>query len=100
MLPAHGLADSATRLFVQFNNVPFGVNVYAPVFPDNNTNAQLVSTDSNGAGPASFIQGASMFGGKYSQVAVTNGFGMAVWEVTAANPAVIETLQFHIVFTG
>jgi hypothetical protein len=95
-----GLADSATRLLVQFSGVPAGANVYAPVFPDNNTNAQLVATDSNGAGPASFVPGTSMFGGTYAQVAITSGSGIAVWEVTAANPAAIETLQFHVVLTG
>src|SRR5258708_6684783 len=100
ILPTAGLADNASRLMVQFSNVPFGANIYAPVFPDNNTNAQLVSTDANGAGPTSFIQGVSMFGGKFSQVAITNGAGIAVWEVTAANPFVIETLAFHLVFTG
>jgi uncharacterized repeat protein (TIGR01451 family) len=100
LLPAAGLADSATRLMVLFSGVPAGANVYAPIFPDGNTNAQLVATDSNGAGPTSFIQGTSMFGGKYAQVTITNGSGIAVWEVTAADPTVNETLQFHIVLTG
>jgi uncharacterized repeat protein (TIGR01451 family) len=100
LLPTAGLADSATRLLVQFSGVPAGVNVYAPIFPDGNTNAQLVTTDSNGAGPASFIPGANMFGGKYSQVTIANGSGVAVWEVTATDPALIETLQFHVLFTG
>jgi len=44
-LPTAGLADSGTRLLAQFSNVPAGVRIYAPVFPDNSTNAQLVSTD-------------------------------------------------------
>jgi hypothetical protein len=100
ILPSAGLADSGTRLMLQLSAVPAGVNVYAPIFPDNGTNAQLISTDANGAGQTSFIPGISMFGGKYSPVAITNGSGVTVWEVTAANPAAIETLQFHIVLTG
>jgi len=100
LLPTAGLADSGTRLRVQFSGVPAGVNVYAPVFPDNSTNAQLVSTDSNGAGPASFIPGTTMFGGKYAQVTIANGSGIAVWEVTATDPAAVEKFQFHIVLTG
>jgi sugar lactone lactonase YvrE len=103
VLPKAGLADSATRLRLQLSGVPAGVNLYVPVFPDNataGTSAQLVSTDNNGAGPASFLAGSSMFGGTYAQIPIGGGTGVAVWEVTAANPQAIESLQFHVVLTG
>ena len=100
LLPTAGLADSATRLIVQFANVPAGVNVYVSVFPDGNTNAQLVSTDANGAGATSFVAGSSQFGGTYAQVSTNTGVGAAVWEITSADPNSIETLQFHVVLTG
>jgi sugar lactone lactonase YvrE len=103
VLPNAGLADSATRLRLQFSAVPAGVNVYVPVFPDNPSaglNAQLVSTDSNGAGPTTFIAGSSMFGGTYAQIPISNGTGVAVWEVTADNPQAIESRQFHALLTG
>jgi uncharacterized repeat protein (TIGR01451 family) len=100
LLPNAGIADSATRLMVKLTGVPNGVNVYAQVFPNGNTNAQLVATDSNGAGPASFIPGVAMFGGTYSQVPISAGSGVAVWEVTSTDPLSIETLQFRIMLTG
>jgi len=95
-----GLADSGTRLFLQISGVPTGVNAYVSVFPEGSTNAKLVSTDSNGAGPISPIAGSSLFGGTYSQVPISSGSGIAVWEVVSANPLAIETLTFDLVLTG
>ena len=80
--------------------MPSGENAYVSVFPEGATSAQLVSTDSNGAGPISLIAGSNLFGGKYAQVAISNGSGVAVWEVTSANPLVVETLTFDLVLTG
>ena len=100
-----GLADSGTRLMLQFLNVPSGVNVYASVLADNGTNtsnAQLVSTNITNFNfdPTNFISGSSMFDGAYAPVTINNGSGAAVWEVTADDPNVTETLQFHVVLTG
>ncbi|HME09209.1 MAG TPA: SBBP repeat-containing protein, partial [Bryobacteraceae bacterium] len=100
LVPGAGLADSGTRLFLQISAVPTGVNAYVSVFPEGSTNARLVSTDSNGAGPISPIAGSSLFGGTYSQVPISNGLGIAVWEVLTANPSALETLTFDLVLTG
>jgi len=100
LVPGAGVADSGTRLFLQISGVLSGVSAYVSVFPEGSTNAQLISTDSNGAGPISPIAGSSLFGGKYSQVPISSGSGIAVWEVLSANPLAIETLTFDLVLTG
>ena len=94
-----GLADTGTRLLLQVNGVPAGVSAYAAVYSDDGSAARMVSTDSNGVGPeGSYVSGSSLFGGTYAPISVSNGTGVAVWEVISASaPA---TLSFHIVLTG
>jgi hypothetical protein len=99
LAPGAGLADSGTRLLLQVNGVPAGVNVYAAVSSSDGVSASLVSTDNDGVGTeGSFITGAGMFGGTFAPVSVSNGTGTAVWEVVSASaPA---NLSFQIVLTG
>ena len=94
-----GVADNGTRLVLQINNVPSGVNVYAAVMSDDGVSAQMTATDSNGVGSeGAFVTGSNMFGGKFAPVTITNGAGTAVWEVVSASaPA---RLNFVVVVTG
>ncbi len=106
LVPGAGLADSGTRLMLQLEGIPNGVNVYASVsqtsvLPAGDiATAQLTATDSNGAGPFTPIGGSSMFGGTYAQIPVSNNGAMAVWEITADDPDQLETLNFQVVLTG
>jgi hypothetical protein len=99
----------------RFNNVPAGVRIFVSTSSVVGTNANmgsstasavLVSSDANGSsGGVGGVLGAipgtttlSCVGQPDSagaEVALTNGAGMAVWEVTSANSANIDTLFFY-----
>ncbi len=99
-----GLATQGTRFMARFDNVPSGVKLFATVNSTNSgsATAQLVSTDNQGAGvyaPVSqtttALFGAAQFA--IAPVTITNGSGVAVWEVTGIDPLIQETLKFGIV---
>ena len=101
LVPGAGLADSGTRLFLQITAVPTGVNAYVSVFPEGSTNARLVSTDSNGAGPFSPIAGVQpfwryLFAGSHLQWSRESRSGKS----RALTRCAIETLTFDLVLTG
>jgi hypothetical protein len=115
-----GLADAATRVAARFTNVPAGTRIFVSTnsisslsnsdIGSPTASAILVSTDANGAGGLVATAGAitpvgvsattSLTCGTNSaaaaEVPLTNGSGMAVWEVTAANSANIDTLFFYM----
>ncbi len=94
--PQTGFATSGTRLIVAIANVPSGVSVYAPAVPASGTNAEIVSADATGAG-GFLVPGTTDFNGiSYLPVILTGGAGSATWEVTASNPAKVETLTFNL----
>jgi len=118
-----GIADAATRVAARFTNVPAGTRIFVSTNSvQSSTNgdigsptaqAILVSTDANGAG-GSFASsgsivpvgvastttllcpGANNPNAAAAEVPLTAGAGMAVWEVTAANSANIDTLFFYM----
>ena len=91
-----GLATQGTRLIARFNNVPPGMNIsvsgneLGAVTP----RTQRIQTDSNGAGAFVPITGA------YAPVTITNGTGVAVWEVLNANQLSADTFEFGLQVTG
>jgi len=115
--PLVGKADSATRVAARFTNVPAGVRLFVSTRSitvlgseadtgSAGAGATLVQADANGGRGGiglggSFVEipqlvtlrcGATTAAG--AEVVLTNGSGMAVWEVTDANPSAIDTLHF------
>jgi hypothetical protein len=115
-----GVADAATRVAARFTNVPAGTRLFVSTTSVQNAantdqgsttaNAILVSTDASGAGGLVSTSGGitpigvsstttlSCTGNPSSgaaEVPITNGSGIAVWEVTTANSANIDTLFFY-----
>jgi hypothetical protein len=116
-----GLASQGTRLMARFTNVPAGVVLYASVYgitscSDCNTNAtanitgaatsstslvSLVSTDSNGGGAYSAVSAtnSSTQSGNTiptAPITLSNGAGMAVWEVMTSNPFTVQTIEVGV----
>jgi hypothetical protein len=113
-----GVADSGTRLAARFTNVPAGIRIFVSGRAVSGTtdatspgaDATLVSTDVNGASNIGnpsisrplptppFSQGELSCTGVGNtpaiEIPLTNGAGMAVWEVTASNPSANETFLF------
>jgi hypothetical protein len=114
-----GVADGATRVAARFTNVPAGTRIFVTVnsvtgnsdMGSATAQATLISTDANGAGGAITVPGSGVLpvgipgttalsctgivgSASAAEVPLTNGAGMAVWEVTAANSANIDTLFF------
>jgi hypothetical protein len=116
-----GLASQGTRLMARFTNVPAGVVLYASIYgisscSDCNTNStanitgaatsstslvSLVSTDSQGAGAYSAVSATnsstqSGFTIPTAPITLSNGAGMAVWEVMNSNPFTVQTIEVGI----
>lgn len=95
-----GLADSGTRLFATFRNIPAGVSLFVtvtPVAPGTSTTgitARLISTDTTGAGVYSPVPATV---GPYAQVPIGSGSGVVVWEVLDPSPVAAESLSFGLV---
>ena len=111
-LPAGvGLATTATRVAARFQNVPAGVRIWVGTtsvtgnanMGSATANAALIATDATGVGgtaPVSAAESLSCTGvGSFAaaEIPITNGAGVAVWEVTLANSANIDTLFFPMV---
>ncbi len=82
----------ATRLNLILRNVPAGVQVMAPVAPNEGATAQLFSADANGNG------GTAITGVALSPLTVTNGVATATWVVLAADPTQFDSYTFPVTF--
>jgi hypothetical protein len=112
---AIGGADHGTRLVARFQNVPAGVRLFVTTVPGAGSSsgvaAILVQTGPNGEGgtlPQSTTPfavpstatincpGSSLAGVPAAEISVVNGTALAVWEITAANPAFLESAVFGV----
>jgi hypothetical protein len=112
---AIGGADHGTRLVARFQNVPAGVRLFVTTGPSHGSasgvSAVLVQTGPNGEGgglPQSqtpfavastvTLNCAAATGGGQpgAEIPVVNGTATAVWEITAANPALLESAAFGV----
>jgi len=105
-----GLATQGTRLRAVFSNVPAGMAIYVtttPVSSSGSTDAILVTTDSNGAGAYSATSatntssvlactGSPAISRGIAPVSISGGTGVAVWEVTAADPLTSGRVDFGV----
>jgi hypothetical protein len=95
-----GLADSGTRLRATFANIPAGVSVW--VSTTNNRavagTATAVLTVSE-TGTFSQVLATDTLGGvSVAPVAISGGSGVAVWEVTGADPLATQDFDFSLFF--
>jgi hypothetical protein len=106
-----GLADFGTRLRAVFKNIPAGVNVYVPIQNNGSTNAaagnakligvsDLQASTVNTAINSPFVLTANDGGAtavpSYKLPLDSTGAGVAIWEVVAANPLVLENFDFQV----
>lgn len=116
-----GLASQGTRLMARFTNVPAGVVLFASIYgvgsssdagPNGtalinssrtaaNSNLRLVSTDAMGGGSFSAVSATNsssiVVGGiPTAPITLSNGAGMAVWEVMTSNPFTVDTFEVGI----
>lgn len=91
-----GLATQGTRLVARFSNVPAGMAIAVSVneLGAASPKAQLIQTDANGAGAFQAIAG------PYANVPITNGSGVAVWEILSDNLFSTENFDFGLQLTG
>ncbi len=96
-----GLADTGTRLMLNFSNVPAGAQIFVGVYENGTTNltsrVRLVSTDANGAGAFSAVTATSAGPPALAPVAITGGSGIAVYEVMNSNPQASENIDVPVV---
>jgi uncharacterized protein (TIGR03437 family) len=101
-----GLADTGTRLYVQFKNVPKDVLIWVTTrdvrpgttqYSETNARAILTIADDNGGGPLTPVR-ASLNG--LAQIPVVNGTATAVWEVVSANPATLQDISFGVAISA
>jgi hypothetical protein len=109
-----GQADYGTRLKALFSNVPSGVSIYVStrdvtnsfLTPSGAPNAELVVSETASDAVSGTVPVAGQTGNytaanaatvPIAPVALTSaGTGAAVWEVVAATPAQIQTLDFAV----
>lgn len=119
--PSVGIADAATRVAARFTNVPNGVRIFvstnsisvAGATGDTGTAGAVLSQSDAAGGRGGLVAGgdpvatpqlvtlrcttsAGNTDAAGAEVLLTNGAGMAVWEVTSANPSAIDTLHFLV----
>ncbi len=103
-----GLADTGTRLFLNFANVPAGAQIFVGTYEISGTTptsgatsrVRLVSTDANGAGAFSAVSATSTATAgpeALAPVAITGGAGVAVYEVMNSNPQSSENIDIPVV---
>jgi hypothetical protein len=104
-LSAAGLADHGTRLMLRFNSVPAGAQIFVGVYEVSGTTAttaatsrvRLISTDALGAGGFTAVAGTNTTGGMpFAPVTITNGAGVAVYEVMNSDPTNPESIDVPI----
>jgi uncharacterized protein (TIGR03437 family) len=101
-----GLADTGSRLWVRFQNVPKDVLIWVTTrdvragttqYSDVSTRALLTAADANGNGPLTPIR-PSING--LAQIPVVNGTATAVWEVVSANPLTLQEISFGVAISA
>jgi hypothetical protein len=111
---AVGGADTGTRLVARFNNIPNGVRLWVTTRPSFGStvglDAVLVQTGANAAGgtsqvgvplgiagTATLLCGLTAADGvAAAEIPVTNNSAMAVWEITSANMALLDSAVFGV----
>jgi uncharacterized protein (TIGR03437 family) len=91
-----GLATQGTRLMAHFENVPAGVGLFVterPTTASSTLRVQLVSTGPEGDGPYDPVPDTA---NGFAPVTVYNGSAIAVWEVLAASPTDLESVEFGV----
>ncbi len=108
-----GQANQGTRLRAVFTNVPAGIRLFVTTAHTNQSGssaAKLVSSSQDGTGPYSETpavnktqstcvdnDGASWAAEKdFAEIPIFGGVGIAVWEVTAADPLAIGRVEFGV----
>jgi hypothetical protein len=105
-LGSAGLANSGTRIILRFSNVAPGQQVFVSIFPistfSNLTSARLTATtDEGGGGPYSEVSPASTSPWPgIAPVTITNGRGLAAYEVLRTNPTRGEWVSFGVMLVG
>ena len=95
-----GGATTGTRLVARFANIPPGVRLFVTTGPSLGSTAGLGATLVAGAATGSTVNlfcplaGNDGFAG--AEIQLVNGSGSAAWEITAANPAAIESAVFGV----
>lgn len=124
-LASAGIADFGTRLKATFNNIPAGISIYMPInlfstsgttatmtFAETGTFVPVPATATYGKAyfnaiaaaqdltkPAGVIINTNLTGGMaVAPVALANGAGTAVWEITAAPTTVADNLDAAMFF--
>jgi uncharacterized protein (TIGR03437 family) len=97
-----GLADTGTRLWVKFQNIPKDVLIWVTTrdvragttqFSDASARAVLTVADAIGQGPLTPVR-PSING--LAQLPVVNGTATAVWEIVSANPVTLQEVSFGV----
>ncbi|HYI97092.1 MAG TPA: hypothetical protein VEX68_26350 [Bryobacteraceae bacterium] len=101
-----GLADTGTRLWVRFQNVPKDVLIWVTTrdvragttqYSDTSARALLTVADGNGSGPMTPVR--PTING-LAQIPVVNGTATAVWEIVSANPATLQEVSFGVAISA
>ena len=97
---AVGGADTGTRLAARFTNVPAGVRLFVTTRPTAGTSsgivAGLVQNNIGAATATLFCPQTANDGYAAAEIPVVDGTATAVWEITAANPADLESVIFGV----
>lgn len=109
-----GLASHGTRLMARFTNVPAGIVLYGSIYSvTSNTSGtnmltgaqtassslvRLISTDVFGGGSFSAVSNTNTSSQNglsipSAPIALSNGAGMAVWEVMTSNPFLVQSIE-------
>jgi len=96
-----GLADAGTRIKVEFNNVPVGAHVYVPLTVTNGVVPPgvplVLKLVKNEAGPYTAASASSFdAAGHLSEVTLTAGAGVAVYEVLSEDPSNTEEADIEV----
>jgi hypothetical protein len=95
-----GGATTGTRLVARFANIPPGARIFVTTGPSLGSTAGLGATLVAGAATGStvnlFCPLAANDGFPGTEIQLVNGSGSAAWEITAANPAAIESALFGV----
>lgn len=108
-LGSAGLANSGTRFILRFSNVAPGQQVFVSIspistvsFPSYTTYARLTATtDEGGGGPYSEVSptSTSPWPG-IAPVTITNGTGIAAYEVLETRTTQVEAVRFGVILVG
>jgi hypothetical protein len=93
-----GLADFGTRLKAVFTNVPVGVTLYVSTtqLGSSSANAAAILVEVAQSSEAAIDKVTALSSPSPYPVPLTGQNGAAIWEVTGANQASIDTLQFGV----